>query len=182
MPTRLNVRVNSWAEVSLDKKELRALMRSAGNDIKSKTARLIARTGGSGRLYRGGGGSAYRGDYRPGHYHASAPGDPPVRVTGSLRQSLRTYVYPSGEGFAVRERQFYSLFLESGARGGGNPGRRMTSKERALARRHRARGVYTSRVLLPRPHLDRVMTQEESNLERRVRAALTSGAKWRATR
>lgn len=176
----LTTRVKSWAEVSLDKKELRALMRSAGNDIANKTRRLISRGGGSGRLYYGGGGSAYRGAYRPGRYRASAPGDPPVRITGSLAQSLRTYVWPSGEGFAVRERQFYSLFLEAGAQGGGNPGHKATAKLRAQGRR--ARGVYASRVLLPRPHLDRVMAAEAANLERRVGQAMRQGAKWRQTK
>lgn len=177
----LKLRISSWGTVVLDKKELRALMRAAGNDVKNKTARLIAKKVGAGRLYRGGGGSAYRGAYRPGPYRASAPGDPPVMVTGSLRRSLRTYVYKNAEGFAVRERQFYSLFLEAGARGGGNFGKRATgAKARAQARRHRAR-ANSRRVLSPRPHLDRVMQQEAKNLDRRVEKALTDGLKWRQT-
>jgi hypothetical protein len=173
----LKLRITSWGEVRLDKTELRRLMRSAGNDVKNKTARLISASAGSGRTYAGGGGSAYRGAYRPGRYRASAPGSPPVAVTGSLKRSLRTYAYKNGEGFAVRERQFYSLFLEAGARGGGNPGSR---GNRGRGRRHRSR--YTARVLLSRPHLDRVMAQEAPELDRRVRAALTQALKWRETK
>ena len=175
----LKLRISSWGEVVLDKKGLRALMRAAGNDVKNKTGRMIAKKVGAGRAYSGGGGSAYRGAYRPGHYRASAPGDPPVMVTGFLRRSLRTYVYKNAEGFAVRERQFYALFLEAGARGGGNPGKR--NSVRRQARRHRARGTYTRRVLLPRPHLDRVMQQEAKNLDRRVRKAIHDGLTWRQT-
>jgi hypothetical protein len=180
----LKLSITSWGEVALDKRGLKSLMRSAGGDIARKDKRLIDSSAGSGRLYRGGGGSAYRGAYRPGPYQASAPGDPPVQVSGSLRNSVRTYVYPNGEGFAVRERQFYALFLEAGARGGGNAtgGRRSTTASRAQARRHRARGVFTARVLQPRPHLDRIMQAEAANLDRRVRKALDEGVTWRATR
>jgi len=177
--TALKMTVSNWGEVALDKRRLKALMRSAGNDVKTKTARLIAQTSGSGRMYRGGGGSAYRGAYRPGGYRASAPGDPPVMVSGTLRQSLKAYPYPSGEGFAVRERAFYALFLEAGARGGGNSG---AGARRVQTRRHRARSVYTARVLAPRPHLDRVMEQEEANLQRRVRQALDEGLRWKDTK
>jgi hypothetical protein len=174
----LKMRVSSWAEVSLDKRELKAVMRAAGNTVKTKTGRLIAQTSGGGRAYRGGGGAAYRGAYRPGAYRASAPGDPPVRVTGSLHNSLRVYPYANGEGFAVRERQFYSLFLEAGAKGGGNPGKRAG----AARRNRRARSRYTVRVLEPRPHLDTVMQQEAPELERRVRQALAEGVKWKQTK
>jgi hypothetical protein len=104
-----------------------------------------------------------------------------VQVTGTLRNSLRTYVYPSGEGFAVRERAFYSLFLEVGARGGGNPygGKGQSAKSRAAERRHRRRTAYSARVLDPRPHLDRVMQQEEPALEKRVRRALAEALTWK---
>jgi hypothetical protein len=180
--TQLKLKINHWGDVELDKKELRSLMRSAGNSIKTQTARLINQSSGSGRLYYGGGGSAYRGSYKAGRYRASAPGQPPVRVSGSLRNSLRVYTYPSGEGFAVRERQFYSLFLEAGARGGGNPGSRYGVRARRnLARRRRVRS-FTARILSPRPHLDRVMEREAPELDRRVRKALAEGLKWRETK
>jgi hypothetical protein len=180
----LKMQISSWGEVVLDKRRLKALMRSAGTDIKSKTARLIGQTTGTGRAYRGGGGSAYRGNYRPGRYRASEPGQPPVILTGTLRQSLRVYPFPSGEGFAVRERAFYALFLEAGARGGGNPygARGRPAAATVRLRKHRARGRYTTRVLLPRPHLDRVMKEQEPALEKRVETALYQGMTWRQTK
>jgi hypothetical protein len=176
----LKLSIKHWGEVMLDKRELRAVMRAAGNDIARRDRTLIGQSSGAGRLYRGGGGSAYRGSYRPGAYRASAPGQPPVRVSGTLRSSVKVYVYRNAEGFAVRERAFYALFLEAGASGGGNPGARATAKQRAGRRRARARS-YGKRVLQPRPHLDRVMQQEAPNLNRRVREALTRGLKWRET-
>lgn len=180
--SHLKLSITSWGHVELDKKGVRALMRGAGNEVKRKTAALIARTGGGGKTYRGGGGGAYRGGYKPGHYTASAPGEPPVQVTGTLRNSLKVYTFKDGAGFAVRERQFYALFLEAGAQGGGYPGKRATARQRAHARRHRARTAYTARVMEPRPHLDRVMEQEQKNLDARIRAAFEKGLTWRQTR
>lgn len=174
----LKLTVTSWGEVHLDKREMTKLMRAAGNEVKSKTARLINKSDGGGRL------THYRGD-RTGAYRASTPGEPPVRASGTLRASLKVYPYRSGEGFAVRARQFYALFLESGARGGGNPfgGRRAASAAwRAQARRQRARGRYTTRVLEPRPFLDRVMTEEAPEISRRMRDAFDHALTWKETK
>ena len=169
----LKLTVNSWGEVALDKREVAKLMRAAGNDIKNKTGRLINASQGGGKTYFG----------PAGRYRASAPGSPPVRVSGDLRSSLKTYVFKSGEGFAVRAREFYSLFLEAGAKGGGNPGARAVKPiNRRTGRRMRAKGVYTKRVLEPRPFLDRVMAQEAKELDRRVRKALEGGMTWKETK
>jgi hypothetical protein len=180
----LKLTITNWGEIALDERGITRLMRSAGNDIRTKTARLIARETGGGRLYRGGGGAAYRGRYRPGAYRASAPGDAPVRVSGSLQGSLKTYVFRSGIGFAVRARQFYSLFLEAGAHGGGNPyGGRGAGTTGPRRRRHAVRGgARSSRVLSPRPFLDRVIRTEERRLQSRVRVALDGALTWRETR
>jgi len=174
----LKITVTNWGEVKLDKREMTKLMRAAGNDVKNKTARLINASSGGGRV------THYRGD-RHGTYRASAPGDPPVRASGALRASLRTYPFKSGEGFAVRARQFYALFLEAGAKGGGNPfgGRSADSAAwRAGHRRKRARGRYTKRVLEPRPFLDRVMNQQAPEIERRMRVAFDKSLTWRETK
>jgi len=169
----LKLTVTNWGEVALDTRELKKLMRAAGNDVKNKAGRLINQSQGGGRFYFG----------PAGRYRASAPGAPPVRVSGDLRSSLKTFVFKSGEGFAVRARQFYALFLEVGARGGGNPGARAVKPvNRRTGRRMRAKGVYTSRVLEPRPFLDRVMTQEEPELTRRVRKAIDQSLTWKQTK
>lgn len=169
----LRVTISSWGQVQIDKREMSKLMRAAGNDIKNQTARLINKSEGGGRL------THYHG--KGGTYHASAPGEPPVRASGALRASLKTYVFKSGEGFAVRARQFYALFLEAGAKGGGNPGRRGVVNPRT-GRRKRARGVYTSRVLEPRPFLDRVMDERAPELEHRMRAAFDQALTWKQTK
>lgn len=183
----LKLTVTTWGELAQDTKALKALMRAAGNDIASKTRRLIGNEGGGGRLYRGGGGAAYRGAYKPGSYRASAVAEAPVAVSGTLRGSLKVYAYKSGEGFAVRLRQYYAIWLETGAKGGGNPfgGRpKAAAAWRALPnrRRHHAKGVYTQRVLLPRPSLDRVLNDAAANLDRRVLAALHAGLTWKQTK
>ena len=179
--SHLKLTVSSWGEVALDKRELRKVMRGAGNDVRTKTARLINATAGTGQRYRGGGGSNFRGAYHAGPYVASAPGEAPVRVSGALRQSLKTFVFKSAEGFAVRARQFYALFLEAGARGGGNPGRGGVINPKTR-RPKRARGRYAKRVLAPRPFLDRVMQREAPELDRRVGAALRNALTWKQTK
>jgi hypothetical protein len=170
----LKLTVTNWGHVALDKRELKKLMRAAGNSIRSETSKLINKSAGSGRFYRGMGGSGrYRGGYKPGMaYRASAPGQPPVRVTGTLRASLKTFVYPSGEGFAVRERSFYALFLEAGAQGGG-PGTKRSRRDQ------RNTG---SRVLEPRPSLDLVLSRSAASLNARVEKAMTAGLTWKQTK
>jgi hypothetical protein len=167
----LKLTVSNWGTVALDKREVAKLMRAAGNDVKNKTGRLINASQDGGRSYFG----------PAGRYRASSPGSPPVRVSGTLRASLRTYVFKSGEGFAVRAREFYALFLETGAKGGGNPGTGGPINRRT-GRRKRARGVYTARVLEPRPFLDRVIEQEAPELDRRVRKALEAALTWKQTK
>jgi hypothetical protein len=169
------ITVTSWGEVRVDNREMKKLLRAAGNDVRTKTARLINLSHGGGRSYSG----------PSGRYSASTPGSPPVRVSGGLRTSLKTYVYKSGEGFAVRARAFYALFLEAGARGGGNPfgGRPAAAAEwRGRTKRRRAKGRYTSRVLEPRPFLDRVMTQQAPEITRRLHAAFARALTWKQTK
>lgn len=169
----LKLTVTNWGAVALDASEVKKLMRAAGNDVRTRTARLINQSQGGGRQYTG----------PAGRYRASVPGSPPVRVSGDLRSSLKTYVFKSGAGFAVRARQFYALFLEAGARGGGNPGARAVKPVNRRTGRHmRAKGVYTSRVLEPRPFLDKVMQQQAPELERRVRKALDESLTWKETK
>ena len=148
-------------------------MRAAGNSVRTETSRLINKSSGSGRVYRGMGGGRYRGGYKPGlGYRASAPGQPPARVTNTLRGSLKAYVYPSGEGFAVRMRAFYALFLEAGAQGGG-PGTK---------RHRRATHGQGTRVLEARPSLDAVMARSATALNARVEKAMFAGLTWKQTK
>lgn len=170
----LKLTVTHWGTVALDKRELRKLMRAAGNDVKSKTSRLINKSQGGGRSYFG----------PAGRYRASVPGAPPVRVSGDLRASLRTYPFKSGEGFAVRARAAYATPLEAGAFGGapGSSKRREHRKLSAPIRKARAKLRGEGRVLEPRPFLDRVMTEEAPELDRRVRKALEGALTWKETK
>lgn len=170
----LKLTVTSWGTVALDKRELRALMRAAGNDVKSKTARLINKSQGGGRSYFG----------PAGRYTASSPGAPPVRVSGDLRSSLRTYPFKSGEGFAVRARAPYATPLEAGAFGGapGSSKRREHRKLSAPIRKARAKSRGEGREMEPRPFLDLVMTREAPDLDRRVRKALEGALTWKESK
>jgi hypothetical protein len=146
--------------------------------VRTKTARLINAGDGGGRL------SHYRG--KAGTYRASQPGAPPVRASGALRASLRTYVFRSGEGFAVRAREFYALFLETGAfgggPGGGSPKRREHSKLSRSVRSARAKARGERREMEPRPFLDRVMNQEAPEITRRLRLAFEKALTWKQTK
>ncbi len=136
---------------------------------------------GSGRTYYGSGGSSqYRGGYKHGVYAASAPGQAPVNVTGTLESSLKVRMFPSGEGAAVRDAAFYALMLETGARGGGNPGTRMPINPKT-GKRKRARGVHTKRVLEPRPFLSAELAEQQQSIDTRLRAAVTEGLSWKQT-
>jgi hypothetical protein len=167
----LKLTISSWGQVMLDTREMKKLMRAAGNDVKNKTARLINASDGGGRTYRRAGRT----------YRASTAGNPPIRVSGALRASLKTYPFKSGEGFAVRARAFYALWLETGARGGGNPHGK-SAINRKTGRTVRARGRYTTRVLEPRPFLDTVMAREAPELNRRVEAAMRNALTWKQTK
>lgn len=147
-----------------EKKQMRKTLRAAGNEIAQAARAILRRSEGGGRTYRGPGGStAYRGGYKAGAYRASAAGEAPVRVTGTLARSVRVRVFRSGEGVAIRENAFYALFLAKGAAGGGRKGG-MKTRRQANA---------TSRVLQPRPSLTTALDQRSESLEPRILASLT---------
>jgi len=176
----LKLTVSSWGQVMLDKRELSKVMRAAGNDVKTKTARLINKSDGGGRHYSAHPATRYRPAAPP--YRASSPGQPPAAPTGTLRGSLKTFVYPSGEGFAVRARQFYALFLEVGAYGGASGNKRQHRSLGRTVRKAHAKQRGERREMEPRPFLDRVMEQEHTELDRRVRLALSKALTWKQTK
>lgn len=175
---RLKVTVPSVALV-YDKKILKQTLRVAGQEVAATTRTLLRSTSGSGRTYRGPGGSAaaYRGGYVKKRYKASSPGQAPVRVTGTLAKSLKVYTFKNGEGVAVRERAFYALFLAKGAKGGG--GQKGTANKRS---RGRLRALVGSRVLLARPSLETAMARQSAGLMSRVQAAASAGVKMERMR
>lgn len=163
----LQITISNGAELFYGKKHLKALMRKVGGEIAALARALVRRSSGTGRTYRGSGGSRYR-PYKPGHYQASSPGQPPVSVTGQLAQSIKVRPFRSGEGVAIRDTMFYALFLEKGAQGGGRKG----------GLRGKA-GARTGRVLLPRPFLTAALDQREASISTRVKAAVMQDIEFR---
>jgi hypothetical protein len=171
IPVRLDVRVTSAALVVNEKKRLRAAVRGAGAELMGVARKKIGASG-SGRVYRGPGGSAkYRGGYTRGKFQASSPGSAPAKATGFLRRSMKVYVFKSGEGVAVRARAFYALFLEKGAKGGGrhgSPGKKVRG----------ARGIGKQRVLEARPFLTAALDDRGASIGQRLHDAIEQDIKF----
>jgi len=163
------------------KKRMRKLMRQAGQEVAGLARALIRRAAGGGRTYGGSGGSKFvykrsgksvSRPYKAGAYTASAPGQPPVNVTGTLLRGIIVRPFKSGDGVAVRDRTFYALFLEAGARGGGR-------KKRGGQRVKGKAGAASARVLQPRPFLSTALARRERSLGERVRAAIIDDIEFR---
>lgn len=168
----LRIEIPAGYQLVFDKKRLKALLRSAGVEVAALARALIRRSEGGGRLYRGSGGARYRGGYRAGHYTASAPGKPPVSVTGNLARQIRVRPFRSGEGVAIRDLAFYALFLQQGARGGG---RRKSGGAPVPGKG----GIGKSRVLLPRPFLTAALDQRRDSLAARIKASIVDDVEFR---
>ena len=152
-------------DLEWDKKGLKTALRAAGNEVAGVARKLVRQSTGGGRTYYIGGSGGGKGRYR-----ASAPGQPPTSVTGLLAKSIKVRVFRSGEGVAVRDTAYYSLFLEGGAQGG--QGKRVGKHRRGN------RGV-GARVLKPRPFLSRALNDRRASLEQRLGEAIAKGLKFR---
>jgi hypothetical protein len=171
---KLKVTVSSGAFV-VEKKLLRKVLRQEGNKV-AATARMLLRS-------KAGGGRVY------GRHQASAPGEPPALLSGKLARSIVVRMFKSGEGVAIRSREFYALFLEKGAKGGGNVrgGAKFTLKSR-LKKRLKGEGVLrqtasskrlSTRVLEPRPFLDVALDRNQAQIGPRLRDAFVQGIAFR---
>lgn len=173
---RLDVKVSSGA-LMFDKAHLRAVLRGAGSEIGAVARSLVSSAVGTGRVYSKPGGGTYR---------ASAPGEVPVSRTGVLAGSFRTSTFRSGEGVAIRSSgrkakrsDFYALFLEAGAHGGG---RRWRNKPGATHNAPHSRvylrgggNIGTTRRLEPRPFLSRALASRAVSISRRITVAVNQG-------
>ena len=139
-----------------DKAATQRALVQAGKEVAAEATKLVQNAVGGGRLYRGPGGSArkYRGGYKAGSYRASAPGMPPVNVTGTLIGDIKVLPFQSKEGVAVRDPMFYARFLETGAKGPGK------------------------RVLLPRPFLTQALDNRGPAILVRLEKAINDGVKF----
>lgn len=159
--------------LTYDKGALRKVLRAAGAEVAAVTRSMLKNSVGTGRTYYGPGGSMkYRsGGGQHGKYQASAAGQPPVKVTGTLAKSLKVVPFKSGDGVAVRENIFYALFLAAGAKGGG---RRGSGGKKVRGKR----GIGQSRVLDPRPSLSAALADREASIASRVQDAVRQGLKF----
>jgi hypothetical protein len=184
MAVHLKITVPPGATV-LDKAQLRAVMRGAGNEIAAKARAMI----------RSGGAMAKRKARR-----ASSAGAPPVNRTGNLARGIKVRLRRDGEGVTVRDiasakdGAFYALFLEKGAKGGGGntADRRNILPAGAIGRNGKilrgmnrmTRGsVDKTRVLAPHPFMEPALDAVVANgLADRVRDAVLSGLKFQRGR
>lgn len=157
MASNILITVPSYSFV-YDKKLLKTTLRQAGQEV-AKIDRALLRGKGAGRKY--------------GKHQASAPGSPAAKRTGALANAVRVRVSKNGESVRVIENQFYSRFLEVGAKGGGRQRRGGGS-----ARTKRG-AVQTRRILLPRPSLAVAVKQVEGNLQERIVNALSRSVEFR---
>ncbi len=170
----LRLTVGSGA-LELDKRRIRGIMRSVGNEIAAVTRSLIRGSAGGGKIYSKPGG---------GRYTASAPGQPPVSRTGEMVGSIVVLPFRSGEGVAIRERAFYSLFLAKGAHGGGGNTTSAANMHVAKSgkRRMNPSAINKSRILLPRPSLERALEERAPTIGPRLKEALLSGLRFKRIR
>lgn len=166
----------------VDKAQLKAVMRGAGNEIAAKARAMI----------RAGGATAKRKAKR-----ASTAGAPPVNRTGGLARGIKVRLRPDGLGVTVRDvaaardGAFYALFLEKGAKGGGGNthDKRNILKAGEIGRggkllrgqnRMKRSAISQKRVLLPHPFMEPALDAVVADgLADRVRDAIVSGMQFR---
>ena len=162
---RIKVQVAGAGVVTFDKRSLRALMRQAGNEVAGRARTMIRSNPAGGRVYA----VRHRGALEL--HQASAPGQPPASISGTLASSIRVRTYRDGDGVSIRETAFYALFLEAGARGVGRRGRGGSLRRTPAG----------ARVLAPRPSLSAALDELRPSIERRLQAAVLVGVMWKNT-
>jgi hypothetical protein len=171
----LKITVPSFA-LTYDKKLLRQTLRSAGTEIAAVAKALIRGSHGGGRKY--------------GRHTASAPGQPPASLSGDLASSIKVRPWRNGEGVSIRDTEFYALFLEKGAKGGGGDTRNKANMHLAgtfdwrkgkirTKNRMKKSAISQTRVLAPRPFLTTALEQRQQGIADRVRAAVVDGIKFK---
>lgn len=171
---RMAVKVTSAGLIVNTKKHLKRVMRQAGQEVAVLARSKIRRKAGGGRLYSG--------------HRASAPGEPPTLLSGKLARSIVVRVFKSGEGVAIRAREFYALFLEKGAKGGGavRGGASYTVKSRVRKlqgagplRQTASSKRRSQRILEPRPFLDAALAEKAPSIGPRIRDAIVNGIEFK---
>lgn len=153
-----------------DRKLLRKNLQIAGREVAAVARRNIRASVGTGRLYYGPGGSIrYRGGGSSGAYRASAPGQAPVNVTGTLARSIKSRLRRGAttDVETIKDAAFYAKFLEAGAKGGSSGRRNQRSRSKTY--------VSGGRVLKPRKFLSAALAQCAPDIRRRLTDAAIQG-------
>lgn len=163
----LQIEIPQKYRLAFDKKLTRKTLRAAASEIAAVARRKVRRAVGTGRVYYGKG----------GRHVASAPGEPPVSWSGDLANSIKVRPLKTGDGMLIKDTEFYSLFLEVGARGGVSSGIKGV-KGRRNPRKKGASPV-GSRVLEPRPFLSAALEERQASIGSRVKAAILQDVQFR---
>jgi len=147
------LKVPKYALEPAFKKELKKVMRQAGQEI-AADARALIRSGNKKLV--------------------SQSGQPPISKTGKLANSIKLTSKGNGLKVVISDTAPYALFLEAGATGGGNRTKRAGRSKRGAAT--------TQRVLEPRPFISVAAESNRSSLERRIAEALNKGVDLKKVR
>jgi hypothetical protein len=132
------------------KKQLRAVLRAAGNEV-ARNARALIRSGGKKRV--------------------SLPGQPPVSRSGNLARSIKLRPSRDGERITIKDVAYYALFVEKGAKGGVGSGRKG-----AKGKANRRGATIGQRILAPHPFMQPALDKAVGNgLTDRIERAVVSG-------
>lgn len=165
---RIEVDIEGAGVITFDKKELRRVLRQAGQEVAAAARSMIRSSSGGGRYYGRRQAGAIIG------YEASAPGTPPASRTGALAGSIHVKATRRGDGVSIRADEYYGKFLETGAVGGG-PGRRNRVRRDRGVRRVTPTSI---RILQPRPYLTAALEERRASIEQRLRAAIVDGVQF----
>jgi hypothetical protein len=165
--------------LAYDKKKLRAVFRAAGSEVAGVARRLMRQSQGGGRVYW---------PKKGVRHQASAPGQPPTRLSGTLASSVKVFPFKNLEGVAVRDMAFYANFLEAGAKGGGGNARganmllagEIGRRGRILRGKNRMKtsAIAQNRVLLPRPYLSTALAQRADSIGERIKQSILEDIKF----
>jgi len=166
---RIKVELKGGGVVIFDHAKLQVALRQSGQEVAQLARSMIRSSVGGGRYY-----STRRAGAIIG-YQASAPGQPPASRTGALASSITVRRMRRRDGVSVVSSQYYSRFLETGARGGG-PGRRSRVTRRGGVRHAYANSI---RVMEPRPFMSAALEARRAGIEARIKDAAIEGVDWK---
>jgi hypothetical protein len=152
------------------KNNIRQALRKSGQLIVKEARALTRSDSGGGRAY------STPSSISKGIHYASAPGEPPARLSGQLTGSIGMKVQRGGERIQIYDGTFYSRFLEVGAQGGAGTnqkgGRGRKNSRAGNSRKNPKISNSSIRVLEPRPFISRAAEDHEAEIREKIAAAV----------